>query len=252
MVQVRNQTQNDIDYPSKGLLIWHVDARLSAGNCDYEYDNSYSDHKLLRLMEADGLEEIEQGYSADAGDYYVTGAASGIRRLPTAGSTTALRRRGSQQHIRLRRPDDLQPELHELPDDNGPAFLPSERRRRHGLQPDNHSVGRDCTLHLRRYLRRPSGRIDPFTRGAFIRNASNTGNYNFTVTATDSGSCAGSRNYTLSVCSSEVPADVAASNNRCGDVQVTWSPVSGATSYNVTGNGMRYSSEHLHRRFKPL
>lgn len=72
IVQVRRRAGNDADYPAQGLLIWHVDARTDeAGN--WLYDNSYTDHKLLRLMEADGLEEIEQGGSADAGDYFMIG-----------------------------------------------------------------------------------------------------------------------------------------------------------------------------------
>lgn len=78
MVQNRTKTGNDTKHPGEGLLIWHVDSRLdpSTGNADYLYDNSYTAHKLLRLMEADGLEEIEAngGGTADAGDYY--GAAS--------------------------------------------------------------------------------------------------------------------------------------------------------------------------------
>jgi M6 family metalloprotease-like protein len=72
MVQVRNQGGNDLELPGKGVLIWHVDARVD-GNGDPLYDNSYTEHKLLRLMEADGLEEIEQGGQADAGDLYSPG-----------------------------------------------------------------------------------------------------------------------------------------------------------------------------------
>ncbi|MCW5201192.1 hypothetical protein VU07_05290, partial [Desulfobulbus sp. F4] len=40
---------------------------------DYLYDNSFTSHKLLRLMEADGLEQIRQNMWADAGDFYVPG-----------------------------------------------------------------------------------------------------------------------------------------------------------------------------------
>jgi M6 family metalloprotease-like protein len=63
--------------PADGLLIWHVDARLDAAGNDYLFDNSYTPHKLLRLMEADGLEEIgKDAYGlgvADAGDFYEAG-----------------------------------------------------------------------------------------------------------------------------------------------------------------------------------
>jgi len=62
------------DYPNDGILIWHIDATLNSSGTDYLYDNSYTSHKLLSLMEADGLSEIESGDYADAGDYYVPGS----------------------------------------------------------------------------------------------------------------------------------------------------------------------------------
>ncbi|WP_048650803.1 chitobiase/beta-hexosaminidase C-terminal domain-containing protein [Methanobacterium lacus] len=62
------------DYPNDGMLIWHIDATLNSYGTDYLYDNSYTNHKLLSLMEADGLSEIESGAYADAGDYYVNGS----------------------------------------------------------------------------------------------------------------------------------------------------------------------------------
>ena len=72
MVQNRRRQGNDSDYPNEGLLIWHVDARVSSRGT-FLYDNSFTDHKLIRLMEADGLEQIEQGIPADAGDFYRPG-----------------------------------------------------------------------------------------------------------------------------------------------------------------------------------
>ncbi|MCX6563480.1 MAG: M6 family metalloprotease domain-containing protein [Candidatus Aminicenantes bacterium] len=80
LVQNRFRVENDAALPGDGLLIWHVDARLSGGG--FKYNNSYSDHKLLRLMEADGLEQIEKGYSATAADYYVQGKQIGPATLP--------------------------------------------------------------------------------------------------------------------------------------------------------------------------
>ena len=84
MVQNRKRAGNDSTYPADGLLIWHVDARLDSQNYDFLYDNSYSAHKLLRLMEADGLEEIEQGGSANAGDYYSAGESFGPGTAPNS------------------------------------------------------------------------------------------------------------------------------------------------------------------------
>ena len=85
MVQNRQRVGNDSDcanfsyqnMPNDGLLIWHLDAQLTSRSWgdDYLFDNSYTTHKLLRLMEADGLEEIENVTNswANAGDYYNAG-----------------------------------------------------------------------------------------------------------------------------------------------------------------------------------
>lgn len=72
IVQARRREGNDATFPTDGVLIWHVDARVDDDG-RFLYDNSYTEHKLLRLMEADGLEEIERGGSADAGDFYSPG-----------------------------------------------------------------------------------------------------------------------------------------------------------------------------------
>ena len=85
MVQNRNSEGNDFTYPGDGLLIWHVNAGLDDSGYDYVNDNSYTEHKLLRLMEADGLEEIETaGANANAGDYYNTGNAFGPATTPNS------------------------------------------------------------------------------------------------------------------------------------------------------------------------
>lgn len=94
MVQNRARAGNDIDLPADGLLIWHVDARLDAGGSDFLYDNSDTDHKLLRLMEADGLEEIELGQTADARDFFVEGHSFNLATQPNSnaydGSVTGV------------------------------------------------------------------------------------------------------------------------------------------------------------------
>ena len=83
MVQNRFRENNDTRYPADGLLIWHVDARLDGAGYDFLYDNSYTDHKLMRLMEADGFEEIETSNStADAGDFYTGGMEFGPGTTP--------------------------------------------------------------------------------------------------------------------------------------------------------------------------
>jgi M6 family metalloprotease-like protein len=84
MVQNRRRTHNDQTFPNDGLLVWHVDARLNNPGYDFLYDNSYTEHKLLRLMEADGLEEIEWNSWADAGDYYTAGTSIGPATHPNS------------------------------------------------------------------------------------------------------------------------------------------------------------------------
>ena len=70
LAENRHRILNDTNSLGNGMLIWHVDARRSGG---FLYDDSYTSHKLIRLMEADGLEEIENGGGANAGDYYTQG-----------------------------------------------------------------------------------------------------------------------------------------------------------------------------------
>ena len=80
----RNTGNDPTDYPTDGLIIWHVDARLNDSGKDFQYDNSYTAHKLLRLMEADGLEEIEQKKWANVGDFYLPPKSLGPQTSPSS------------------------------------------------------------------------------------------------------------------------------------------------------------------------
>ena len=88
IAQNRYRVGNDgsaANYPTDGMLIWHVDARLNTVGTNYAYDNSYTDHKLLKLMEADGLERIEvSSATADAAMYYQPGNTLGSLTLPSS------------------------------------------------------------------------------------------------------------------------------------------------------------------------
>jgi len=88
MVQNREKVGNDLDLPGEGLVIWHVDSRLKGDN--FACDNATTERKLLRLMEADGAEEIEAGGVADAEDFYTVGASFGTGTVP---SSVGYRRR---------------------------------------------------------------------------------------------------------------------------------------------------------------
>ncbi len=90
MVEHRKGVKNDSELSSTdGLLIWHVNAVLDNTGNDYKYDNSYTDYKLLRLMEADGLEEIEQNKWANAGDFYTAGKEFTPETTPNSDSYSA-------------------------------------------------------------------------------------------------------------------------------------------------------------------
>jgi M6 family metalloprotease-like protein len=82
MVQNRSRLGNDSNIYTDGLLIWHVDGITSGGN--FDFNNSSTSHKILRLMEADGLEEIETGFSANAGDFYVPGKTFTDLTMPSS------------------------------------------------------------------------------------------------------------------------------------------------------------------------
>ncbi len=86
LVENKWRTGDNTDMPADGLVVWHVDARLDSrtGYRDYLYDNSFTAHKLLRLMEADGLEEISAFGQADAGDFYRAGDTLGPATRPSS------------------------------------------------------------------------------------------------------------------------------------------------------------------------
>lgn len=82
--------------PNEGLVIFHVDARLNDEGTNFYFDNSYTSHKLIRLMEADGQERIETiDGSADAGDFYVEGSSLSRYTTPNSNSYYTATRDGA-------------------------------------------------------------------------------------------------------------------------------------------------------------
>ena len=74
IVESRTQQANDIDLINNGLLIWHVDATVNQWGW-FKNDNSYSDDKFIRLVQADGLAEIEElGSRAGRDDFFTAGS----------------------------------------------------------------------------------------------------------------------------------------------------------------------------------
>lgn len=83
-VENRNGGGNDAgtNWPGSGLMIWHVDSTLDASGNDYASNNSFTAHKYMRVMEADGLEQIEQNLSGDAGDFWQPGKDFDMQSTP--------------------------------------------------------------------------------------------------------------------------------------------------------------------------
>jgi M6 family metalloprotease-like protein len=79
----REGNDNAPGIPGDGMLLWHIDATLDPSGQYYLYNNSNTEHKLVRLMEADGLEEIEQELPADVGDYWKAGDLFDLNSIPS-------------------------------------------------------------------------------------------------------------------------------------------------------------------------
>jgi len=86
IVENRQRLGNDAGglMPSDGLSIWHVDATLQGD--DFKYDNSDTTPKLIKLVQADGLNSIESGGSGDAGDYFIAGKSFTATSNPSSNS----------------------------------------------------------------------------------------------------------------------------------------------------------------------
>lgn len=92
MVQYRRRsTGNDpLNYPTDGLVVWHIDSTLDSVGTNFLYNNSYTSRKLVRLMEADGLEQISQNLNADAGDFYRPPSVFGLATSPNSRTYSGL------------------------------------------------------------------------------------------------------------------------------------------------------------------
>ena len=80
-----------VPYTTKGLFLWHVDARLDSTNWWFASDNSYTPHKLLRFMEADGKEHLERNpidltCYYDQNDIYTPGRSLGPTTVPNSNA----------------------------------------------------------------------------------------------------------------------------------------------------------------------
>jgi M6 family metalloprotease-like protein len=87
LVENRRKSGNDTEKGFVGgLLVWHVDARLNQAGANFLFNNSDTEHKLIKPLEADGLEELEKGLSKSFSylDYYLKDRALGPDTLPSS------------------------------------------------------------------------------------------------------------------------------------------------------------------------
>jgi hypothetical protein len=88
---VRDRARNDVpgqrsaSLAATGLQIWHVDAADGAEWGEFLFNNMNTRHKLVRLMEADGREDIEALREDDTGeDLYRAGQSFGPATIPSS------------------------------------------------------------------------------------------------------------------------------------------------------------------------
>lgn len=71
----------DRSLPTSGVLIWHIDESV---HNEYGYDNSDENRPTVRLLQADGLDELAKNYPGDAGDVYAAGDRFSASTNPAA------------------------------------------------------------------------------------------------------------------------------------------------------------------------
>lgn len=87
LVENRRKIGNDTEKGFVGgLLVWHIDARLNQAGNNFLFNNSDTEHKLIKPLEADGLEELEKKLNNNFGfnDYYVKDRVLGPDTLPSS------------------------------------------------------------------------------------------------------------------------------------------------------------------------
>jgi M6 family metalloprotease-like protein len=90
LVENRRPAGNDADskFPGGGLVIWHVDAALNDKGNNFLNNNQDTAHKLLKILEADGKEEIElvKDKKIDAQDFFAEGQGISPETSPSSRS----------------------------------------------------------------------------------------------------------------------------------------------------------------------
>lgn len=94
IIENRHRVGNDARLPGDGLLVWHVDASVNSTESDFEYDNSFTERKLIKLVRADNPLDFTESESAGSGTYYINGANLTPNSVPNsrdhAGNDTRI------------------------------------------------------------------------------------------------------------------------------------------------------------------
>lgn len=91
LIENRSRFGNDAGAaatPGDGVLIWHVDATVNAFGNDFEYDNSFTTHKLIRLVRANTPSDFVEGELASAATYFRAGSEFTPSSTPSSDGRT--------------------------------------------------------------------------------------------------------------------------------------------------------------------
>ena len=87
ILEYYQQKENNINsvISDGAVKIYHIDASLNEIGTDFLNDNSYTEHKLIKLLESDGLEENGRYvFPIDEKKYYKESMEFGINTFPTS------------------------------------------------------------------------------------------------------------------------------------------------------------------------
>ncbi|MCA9782054.1 MAG: M6 family metalloprotease domain-containing protein [Candidatus Delongbacteria bacterium] len=89
LIENRQRAAWDLDLANEGLLIWHVDESVNGNSNDFHYK--------VDLEQADGNQDLNHGYSADAGDPFP--GSHDNRRFDLASTPSSLPYGGSDSPV---------------------------------------------------------------------------------------------------------------------------------------------------------
>ncbi len=86
LIQNRFRTENDFYLPGDGLLIWHMDVRVTSDG-HFLSNNSSTGHDLLNLVGGGDQARVQSGIPANSADYFVEGKSVTLSFDPALSST---------------------------------------------------------------------------------------------------------------------------------------------------------------------